>query len=147
MFYNLIKNSTYDYTQQFCFQQCLQQLIINTCGCVFSVITSLFNTTVCSTKNETYCAINTYLNVYSKNDFPSKSCMHQCPLECNSTQITYSTTSCDLIGDNYVDYIRNNANLSSDFVNKSITADTVKQSVVRLFIFYDSAGVFRLFAR
>ena len=136
--YNLIKASIYDYTQQFCFQKCLQQLIINTCGCVFSVIASLFNTSVCSTKNETYCAIKTYLNVYSKNDYPSNNCLPHCPLECNSTQITYATTSCDLIGDNFVDYIRKNANLSSDFMNKSINAETAKQSVVHIFVYYDS---------
>ncbi len=64
--------------------------------------------------------------------------MPYCPLECNSTQITYPTTSCDLIGDNFVDYIRKNANLSSDFVNKSINAQTAKQSVVRVFVNYDS---------
>ena len=63
--------------------------------------------------------------------------MSKCPLECNSTQITYTTSFYDLIG-TYVDYIRNNVNLSSNFGNKSINAETAKQSVVRVFVYYDS---------
>jgi hypothetical protein len=136
--YNLIKNSIYDYTQQFCFQQCLQQLIINTCGCVLSVITSLFDTHFCDSLNEIQCAIGTFINVYGKNDYATSNCVSKCPLECNSTQITYATSFYDLIGDTYVDYIRNNPNLSLDFVNKSINAETAKQSVVRLLVYYDS---------
>ena len=54
------------------------------------------------------------------------------------SNIVCTTTSCDLIGETCVDYIRNNTNLSSDFLNKSINAETAKQSVVRVFVYYDS---------
>ena len=136
--YDLIKTSTYDYTQKFCLHQCFQQLVIRQCSCVFPAFTSLFNTRVCTSANVTQCAIKTYLTVYGKNDYSSKYCLRECPLECNSTQITYTTTSCDLIGDTYVDYIRNNTNFCSDFVNKSINAETAKQSVAHLFVYYDT---------
>jgi len=62
----------------------------------------------------------------------------QCPLECNSTQFTFSTTSYDLLGDAYVDYIQKNMNLSSDFVTTPIDAETSRQSIVKLNIYYDT---------
>jgi hypothetical protein len=62
----------------------------------------------------------------------------QCPLECNSSQITSTTTSYELAGDVFEQFIRNNINLSSDFLNTSITTETVQKSVVRVFVYYDS---------
>ena len=133
-----IRNSSYDYTQQFCFQQCLQQLVYDRCNCVIYKYVAVINANICTMSNETECAIYSYDYIYGKNDYPSKYCLPQCPLECNSTQIKYTTTSYDLLGNVYVDFIRNNANLSSDFVNKSINAETAKQSVIRVFVYYDS---------
>jgi hypothetical protein len=59
-------------------------------------------------------------------------------LECNSNQITFTTTSHELLGDVYEKFIRNNRNLSSDFLNTSITKETVKKSVARVYVYYDS---------
>jgi hypothetical protein len=38
----------------------------------------------------------------------------------------------------YVDFIQKNKNLSAYFLNKAITPETAKKSVVRVFVFYDS---------
>jgi hypothetical protein len=62
----------------------------------------------------------------------------KCPLECNSTQITATTTSYELLGNGYFDYIKGNMNLSSDFISTSITNETVRKSMVRIFVNYDS---------
>ena len=136
--YNLIKNSPYDYTQYFCFEQCLQQLIIEKCKCYFSVFVSLMNSDICTSLNQTTCSIFTYLNTYGKDDYPKNVCLTQCPLECNSTQISYKTTTYELLGDPYVNLIQKNKNLSSDFINKTITPETAKKSVSRIAVYYDS---------
>jgi len=136
--YNLIKNSPYDYTQSFCFQQCLQKLVIDKCNCHFSTYVSLIDSKICATPNQTMCAIGEYANAYGKNSYHVNNCLHQCPLECNSTKITYTTTSYELLGDVYVDLIQKNKNLSSDFHNKTITPEIAKKSVSRIFLYYDS---------
>ena len=136
--FNQIKNSPYDYTQQFCIQQCMQQLLNERCNCGFAPFATILFPKACIATNETECALWTYHNVYDKNDYSTKVCLPQCPLECNSTQIIYSTTSYELLGDGYVDYIRPNANLSADFVSMSIDTLTAKQSMVRVYVYYDS---------
>jgi hypothetical protein len=136
--YNLIKNSPYDYTQYFCIEQCLQQLVIEKCKCYFSAFESLIDSDICTTLNQTTCATQTYLNIYGKNNYPKNVCLPQCPLECNSTQILFKTTTYELLGDSYVDLIQKNKNLSSYFLNKTITPDVAKKSVSRIFVYYDS---------
>jgi len=46
--FNKIKASPYDYTQSFCLQQCLQELVINKCKCRFTIMTSVMDANVCS---------------------------------------------------------------------------------------------------
>ena len=84
------------------------------------------------------CVISTYLDIYAQGDYIENKCLPQCPLECNSTQITFTTTSYDLLGDIYVDYIQKNMNLSSDFVTTPIDTETSRQSIVKLNIYYDT---------
>jgi len=136
--YNLIKSSPYDYTQKFCFEQCLQKLVIEECKCHYSKYESLFDADWCTTSNQTTCSIVAYLNIYGRNNYPKNVCLPQCPLECNSSQITSTTTSYELAGDVFEQFIRNNINLSSDFLNTSITTETVQKSVVRVFVYYES---------
>ena len=46
--------------------------------------------------------------------------MPQCPLECNSTKFTYDLSFNELLGDAYVDAIKERGNLSGDFILKNI---------------------------
>ena len=64
--------------------------------------------------------------------------MPQCPLECNSSQITSTTTSYELTGHVYEKFIKNNKNLCTFFVNTTITTESVRKSMVRIFVYYDS---------
>jgi len=104
-------------------------------GCHFSTFASLVNSSDCTTFNETTCAMAEYSRFYGKGNYHATICFPQCPLECNSTQITYTTTSYELLGDAYVDYKQKNPNLKVDFINNTITPDLDKKSMVRLFIY------------
>jgi hypothetical protein len=42
------------------------------------------------------------------------------------------------LGDQFIDYLRENQRLSSDFVTKPINSLTAKESFVKLSIFYDT---------
>jgi hypothetical protein len=61
-----------------------------------------------------------------------------CPLECNRTRFKAFLSSYEVIGDFYYDYIRSNANLSSDFVRTNLTIDTAKESFTFTLLFYES---------
>jgi len=116
----------------------LQQLVIDKCKCYFSAFVSLIDSDICTSLNQTTCSILTYLTTYGKNDYPKNVCLPKCPLECNSTQISYKTTTYELLGDSFVDLIQKNKNLSAYFHNEAITTETVRKSVVRVYVYYDS---------
>jgi hypothetical protein len=60
------------------------------------------------------------------------------PLECNRTEIIPAISSIKLLGDDYVDYIKNNKNLLSDFIQIPIDSASAANSVVKVNIFYES---------
>ena len=137
--YNLIVNSPYDYTQTFCFRQCLQHLFIQNCKCRGPFFYSVFpNAKICVTLEENTCLFATYFTIYLANNYASETCLPQCPLECSSSKFTYSISSFNLIGDSYLREIQTNANLSSDFLARQLNVDEARQSVVKVKIYYNS---------
>ena len=136
--YQLIKNSIYDYTQQFCIEQCLMKLDIEMCGCQPSFFKTVINANICFSDYDINCTINVYYEVFLKSNYIQNICYPQCPLECYSNKFTYSTSSYDVNGDLYVNKIKNNSQLASDFVTEQINAETVRKSFVRINVFYDS---------
>ena len=109
------------------------------CNCLDSGFASLRNTSYCSNPLQLYCQATSWSNVYFKNDYIQKSCIPQCPLECDIAQFTYMTSSNDLFPSGYMSYLKRNPNLSSDFINRSINDENViLKSIVKLNIFYNS---------
>ena len=133
--YSLITKSKYDYTQSFCVEQCLQEFIIQRCNCSFPLMVSIYDARSCVDPS---CVSDTYSNLIIKNNFIQVACLPRCPLECNSTKLTYTTTAYSMLGDIYVDAIKDNANLSADFIDRPIDAESALQSIVQLNVFYNS---------
>ena len=138
--YNLIVASPYDYSQSFCFRQCLQQLFMQNCKCRASFFVSVFGSAVriCTTTEENFCLFNAYYTIYLVNNYPTVTCLPQCPLECSSNSFTYSLSTTNLLGESYVTDIKANKNLSDDFIMRSINAYEASRSVVKVNIFYES---------
>jgi hypothetical protein len=136
--YRAILESNFSYSQQFCLTQCFQKLTINECGCYSSFFSSVFvNANKCPLSLYT-CNQNAYWYIYSNVDYVNNVCLPLCPLECNSTKFTYTTSMSKLLGNPYVDIIQNNPNLAIDFVTRPINANTVGESIAKVNIFYDS---------
>jgi hypothetical protein len=136
--YQLIKQSPYDYTQNFCLEQCVMKLYYERCGCLSSLYKSVITGFICSTDKELSCLSSAYWNVYLENNYVQKVCVPQRPLECYSNKFSYTTSSYDVHGDLYVNTIKNNPNLASDFVTEEINAETARKSFVRINVFYQS---------
>ena len=135
-FYNLIGRSTYAYTQQLCFSQCLQRKVINKFNCTFPYIISLYNDVKTCTRN-LYQVILSDLKQSLENNFIDLVCLPLCPLECNQTLWKSSMSSYQLVGSQYISKIKANIKLSSDFINRTIDAQTAEKSIVYINIFYD----------
>ncbi len=60
------------------------------------------------------------------------------PLECNRNELKVSVSSSKLLGDDFVEYIKKNENLHSDFIRTRVNPPNAANSFVKLNIFYDS---------
>ena len=135
--FKLIAKSRYEYTQQLCIMQCYQQEVIEKCNCTDTAF-SLFDTHNCVTNEEAECLSNTFTKEYQTSDFLLKKCLPLCPLECNKTEYKTTLTTSRLMGDIYAKYIEENPNLARDFLARPIDADTARESVTSLGVFYDT---------
>jgi hypothetical protein len=77
-------------------------------------------------------------NIFESTEYISDTCLPLCPLECNQTLYKYSLSFSQLNGGDYVSTIKNNSNLSSDFINRSIDSAQAEKSFEGLNVFYDS---------
>ena len=137
--YDLIKKSAYVYDQQLCFKQCRQKFYVEECNCTSARTLSLFNKPKCLTARQLECKnkVNDLFYLYQNNSILNH-CYENCPLECNQSGFNTFFSSSQLVGESFVDYINENRNLSSDFVNKELNPVTARESIVKLNVFYDS---------
>jgi hypothetical protein len=93
-YYNLILNSPYQYSQELCIVQNLQKQVIDKCNCSIPVCLDLYNAS-CKTEEESYCAVNFYLTFVKGSTAENflQNFISTCPLECNSTQFSFTITS------------------------------------------------------
>jgi hypothetical protein len=131
----LIEKTDYAYSQRLCFSQCLQKKFIDLHNCTLFQLLSLYNVSQCKSKFY-FTTLNTD-DTFS-GDYISKTCLPQCPLECDQILYKYSTTSYQLIGNLFLENITNNLNLSLDFINRAIDSSTARDSIVEVNIYYES---------
>ena len=62
----------------------------------------------------------------------------QCPLECNSTDFTFTVTTRTASGIGFSNLIKQTKTFFSDFNSTPITVETASNKFVQLFIYYDS---------
>ena len=101
-----------------CFTQWYQKYIIRKYNCSDFSFISLYNGTQC-TFNTYYEYIDSNLDLFDGN-FINKNCISLCPLECDQTLYKTSISSNILNGYNYLSSIKNNSNLSKDFINRTL---------------------------
>jgi hypothetical protein len=134
-YYNLILNSPYQYNQDLCLIQCVQLQVIKLCNCSVPFYIDLYNSS-CKTEAESWCTDNT---LYS-GLFASKmtDCISKCPLECNSTEISFMLTSQTFKGNGYAYLIEQSTVFTSDFNSTPITEITASEKFVQLNLYYES---------
>ena len=87
------------------------------------------------------CAKNV-LQSFVSNEFFESVCHQSCPLECNRTRFeTRQSSVLFHVGDALFDRIKSNPRLREDFLDANVSAistQKLRESVVRVFVFYDS---------
>ena len=137
--YNLIKNSSYVYDEQLCFKQCRQKFYLDNCNCTSARTLSLFDAPKCVLKDQLKCKDRISDVIFlNQNQTALDQCYAKCPLECDQAFLKTFTSHTKLVGDSFADYIRENRNLSRDFLTKEINSETARESIVKLYVFYDS---------
>jgi hypothetical protein len=133
-YYNLIGESNYEYSQQLCLTQCVQVFFINQYNCTLSVILSLKNSNNLSCNFTLIDSLfDSYLISRTIND-----CLPSCPLECHQTLYKTSISFSYLLSNRFLPFIKNNSNLITDFLNRTLDATTAKDSFVNVNIYYES---------
>ena len=115
----------------------MQNKILNACNCTDPLALSLFNSTTCETVSQQTCMNNQYAIIFNTN-YITSTCIPLCPLECQKAVFKTSVSFLEVIGDLYYDYIRNNSNLSSDFVNTVLTKDSAQDSFSYVYLYYNT---------
>ena len=132
--YDLIEQSNYLYTQQLCFAECLQNYFIMNHNCTVFELVSLFNVSEC--KNTGLFVNKIWTNETFFNEYINKVCLPLCPLECNQLLFKTSLWSYQLNGNFYINSL--NENIRADFVKRTIDANTIRESLVGVNVFYES---------
>ena len=82
------------------------------------------------------------LKSFVSNDFVERECLNLCPLECNRTRFeTRQSSLLFHVGDLLFDRIKSNPRLREDFLDANVSAistQKLRESVLRVFVFYDS---------
>ena len=117
-------------------QRCFQEKVITLCNCTSPNDYPLHQSNMpsCETGNSCYTGLN---NEFSDNNYVKLHCLPRCPLQCNRTEYKTSVNSIQLVGNMYVPRIRSKPSLLEDFVVRELNSETARQSVLRVYIFYD----------
>jgi hypothetical protein len=136
-FYNLIGQSEYSYSREYCFSLCLQNYIINNYNCSLNTLPLLYNMSICDSSltnrilyiDKVPTLMGTIIN---------EICLPLCRLECNQTLYETSVSFKQLIGAQYKAFIMSKSNLLADFINRSLDLTQIEKSIVRVNIYYES---------
>ena len=135
--FKLIKSSEYAYKAQLCYSQCYQSLLVNDCNCTDWYIVSLFDRQKCFNRSQLACNDRVFRK-YINSSFFEQNCLPLCPLECNQSQFRVRSSASQLIGEKYLDFLRNNSRLKEDFVARKLDSRTAQESFVKIGVYYES---------
>jgi hypothetical protein len=136
-YFNLVSHTPYQYNQELCVIQCMQEKVIHICNCSIPFLLDLYNVS-CENEGEVLCAYNALWDDIIPIEATIRECISKCPLECNSTQFTFTLTSQAYSGILFEALVKSNKVYSNDFTQTPITEETTSNKFVQVILYYDS---------
>lgn len=134
--YNLIIASNFSYSQKSCFNQCYQQMVIQSCMCYDVSYTSLFDDVRPCLTIDDYNCFEIITNSFMTSN-PNDICGDLCPLECNTIQFKMDKSSLSFPSQSYADFfIQNNPNVQSLFPGVNLTYEIIRDNFARTAVYY-----------
>lgn len=128
----IVNNLGVSYTQEYCFNLCMQNEINNQCNCSNAIMPIFNSSKLCFTKSELICMAHILANFDRTN--ADQNCVKSCPLPCDSVVYTTTTSVAKFPTPYYQEYLSEipKINLSG------ISYDNIEKSVLKINVFYDS---------
>jgi hypothetical protein len=110
-FYNKIIETNVTYTQRQCFDLCLQQMIIEKCGCYYLKYLKLSDVRPCINDTELVCLNEKYLNFIDSD--MNQQCSDCCPMECECQLYSYTISTSNFPTKKYASILQSNEAIKS----------------------------------
>lgn len=133
----IFNDNGYYYRQRDCFDLCLKRYIAEVCNCNELVLSPYsFNKPPCITLTQVSCASNQFTQFFK--DGINKTCENDCPLECEETIYSLSTSFTEYPTENYAILLRREPVLKNKYENiSSWPYEKVKRNVLSFNIYFD----------
>jgi len=128
--FELMKDLSGEYRQKDCLEICLQKLIVDTCGCMLTILPTFGMHLPCANANQKSCP--SYIYEQRKVHVQEK-CLAECPLECEYTKYDWSMSTLDYPNHAFFNSVRRNSEFYSNY-----TFEEYKNSHAMLNIFFDN---------
>ena len=134
-FFKSIVKSGKRYRFTDCLNLCFLRSLNEKCGCYDINMPNIYNIRPCINFTDVFCDFKVFLDFF-KGDI-QKTCSPDCPVECNSEILTYSTSSLEYPSEGYGNLLMNLNEIKSKFPNKSVTYEELKKSTLAINVYYD----------
>jgi amiloride-sensitive sodium channel subunit alpha/amiloride-sensitive sodium channel subunit gamma len=134
-FFKSIVKSGIRYRFTDCIKLCFLRLLNKKCGCYDMNVLNIYNTRPCINYTDVFCDYYAFVD-FSKSDV-QQTCGPDCPVECNSEILTFSTSLLEYPSVAYGNFLRNLNEIKSKFPNNSVTFEELKQSTLAINVYYD----------
>lgn len=126
----------YQYNQKYCLKICLQNFMINHCGCYDFSLPSInsSNHRGCFSTNDIECLEEHEIEFYNGDEIDG--CYKHCPLECNTVMYSTKSTTADYPSEWYFNILMNNSKFNEVY-NDEKTFQKMKQTILMIKVYYD----------
>jgi amiloride-sensitive sodium channel subunit alpha/amiloride-sensitive sodium channel subunit gamma len=134
-FFKSIVKSGIRYRFTDCLNLCFLRSLKEKCGCYDINLSNIYNVRPCINLTDVSCDFYAFTDFF-KSDV-QQTCGPDCPVECNSEFLSFSTGLLEYPSIGYGNFIKNLNKVKSKFPNNSVAFEELKQSTLAINVYYD----------
>ena len=132
--------SNYEYSQTMCLAYCLEELIVELCGCYSTLFKSLNMTDIkpCTSISNVTCVYKA--NLFYLNGNLSSKCLKKCPNECNHVSLDASVSIINYPSTSYANILTSDSKIQEKFSNlinvTKLTNEILSKNILSVNVMY-----------